>query len=193
MEEFLNGIPILFFKNTKEWTVWLKKNHKSDSPIWIKLSKKESGVVSISYAEALEVALCYGWIDSQKQKYDDSFWLQRFSVRGPKSIWSKINREKAIELIASKRMQTAGLKAIESAKSDGRWDNAYSSPSKMEVPKEFQKLLKQNPSALKFFESLNSANRYAILFRIHNAKKEETKVKRMKDFLEMLKKKETLH
>ncbi|TGL68322.1 YdeI/OmpD-associated family protein [Leptospira kmetyi] len=193
MEEFLNGIPILFFKNTKEWTVWLKKNHKLDSPIWIKLSKKESGVVSISYAEALEVALCYGWIDSQKQKYDDWFWLQRFSVRGPKSIWSKINREKAIELIASKRMQTAGLKAIESAKSDGRWDNAYSSPSKMEVPKEFQKLLKQNPSALKFFESLNSANRYAILFRIHNAKKEETKVKRMKDFLEMLKKKETLH
>ncbi|RHX91232.1 bacteriocin-protection protein [Leptospira yasudae] len=193
MKEIFNDCPVLFFKNRKEWAAWLKANHRSDSAIWIKLAKKESSIPSITYAEALEVALCYGWIDSQKQKYDASHWLQRFSIRGSKSIWSKINREKAEQLIASKGMKAPGLAAVEAAKKDGRWDKAYASQSKMEVPEEFQKLLDKNSSAKKFFETLNSANRYAILFRIHNAKKEETKIKRMKEFVEMLKRKETLH
>ncbi|RHX78228.1 YdeI/OmpD-associated family protein [Leptospira yasudae] len=193
MKEIFNDCPVLFFKNGKEWAAWLKANHRSDSAIWIKLAKKESSISSITYAEALEVALCYGWIDSQKQKYDASHWLQRFSIRGSKSIWSKINREKAEQLIASKEMKAPGLAAVEAAKKDGRWDKAYASQSKMEVPEEFQKLLDKNSSAKKFFETLNSANRYAILFRIHNAKKEETKIKRMKEFVEMLKRKETLH
>ncbi|TGL80354.1 YdeI/OmpD-associated family protein [Leptospira yasudae] len=193
MKEIFNDCPVLFFKNRKEWATWLKANHRSDSAIWIKLAKKESSVPSITYAEALEVALCYGWIDSQKQKYDASHWLQRFSIRGSKSIWSKINREKAEQLIASKEMKAPGLAAVEAAKKDGRWDKAYASQSKMEVPEEFQKLLDKNSSAKKFFETLNSTNRYAILFRIHNAKKEETKIKRMKEFVEMLKRKETLH
>ncbi|MBW0434168.1 YdeI/OmpD-associated family protein [Leptospira yasudae] len=193
MKEFFNDCPVLFFKNRKEWATWLKANHRSDSAIWIKLAKKESSVPSITYAEALEVALCYGWIDSQKQKYDASHWLQRFSIRGSKSIWSKINREKAEQLIASKEMKAPGLAAVEAAKKDGRWDKAYASQSKMEVPEEFQKLLDKNSSAKKFFKTLNSTNRYAILFRIHNAKKKETKIKRMKEFVEMLKRKETLH
>ncbi|TGK24560.1 bacteriocin-protection protein [Leptospira yasudae] len=193
MKEIFNDCPVLFFKNRKEWAAWLKANHRSDSAIWIKLAKKESSIPSITYTEALEVALCYGWIDSQKQKYDASHWLQRFSIRGSKSIWSKINREKAEQLIASKEMKAPGLAAVEAAKKDGRWDKAYASQSKMEVPEEFQKLLDKNSSAKKFFETLNSTNRYAILFRIHNAKKEETKIKRMKEFVEMLKRKETLH
>ncbi|MCG6162265.1 YdeI/OmpD-associated family protein, partial [Leptospira bandrabouensis] len=157
MKEIFNGCPVLFFKNRKEWATWLKANHRSDCAIWIKLAKKESSIPSITYAEALQVALCYGWIDGQKQKYDASHWLQRFSIRGSKSIWSKINREKAEQLIASKKMKAPGLAAVEAAKKDGRWDKAYASPSKMEVPDEFQKLLDTNSAAKKFFETFTSA------------------------------------
>lgn len=193
MEEFFKDIPVLHFKNKKEWDLWLKKNHEKGTAIWIKFAKKESNRISLSYAEALDVALCYGWIDSQKQKYDESFWLQKFSVRGPKSIWSKINREKANLLIAKGEMKSPGLKAIDAAKADGRWEAAYDSQSRVEIPKDFEKLLKQNPDAKIFFESLSSANRYAILFRLHHTKKEETRVRKLSQFIEMLKRKETIH
>ncbi|AOP33730.1 bacteriocin-protection protein [Leptospira tipperaryensis] len=193
MEELFKNLPVLFFKDPKEWERWLKKNHSEAAPIWIKFAKKESKIVSLTYAEALDVALCYGWIDSQKQKFDDSFWLQKFSVRGPKSIWSKINQEKTKALIKDGKMKPAGLKAIEAAKKDGRWDAAYESQSKAEIPKDFAKLLKQNPDAKEFFESLNSANRYAILFRLHHTKKEETRIKKMDQLIEMLKRKEKFH
>ncbi|PJZ55313.1 bacteriocin-protection protein [Leptospira adleri] len=193
MKEFFKDIPVLHFKNGKEWENWLKKNHTNGSAIWVKFAKKESKIVSLTYAEALDCALCYGWIDSQKQKYDESFWLQKFSVRGPKSIWSKINREKANALIASGKMKTSGLAAIEAAKKDGRWDAAYDSQSKVDIPKDFERLLKQNPDAKNFFESLSSSNRYAILFRLHHTKKEETRVRKLSQFIEMLKRKETIH
>ncbi|XDD51567.1 YdeI family protein [Leptospira sp. WS92.C1] len=193
MNEFLKDIPILYFKDKKEWTQWLKKNHTMDSSIWIKFSKKDSNIPSVTYAEALEVALCYGWIDSQKQKYDESYWLQKFSIRGKKSLWSQINREKAKDLIADGKMKSPGLKAIDAAKKDGRWDSAYPSASKAAVPKEFQELLNTNSKANAFFTKLDSANRYAILFRIYNAKKPETRTKKMQEFLKMLEKGETIH
>ncbi|MBM9502001.1 YdeI/OmpD-associated family protein [Leptospira sp. 201903071] len=193
MEESFKDLPVLHFKNQREWDRWLRKNHTRGTGIWIQLAKKESKIPSLTYAEALDVALCYGWIDSQKQKYDDSYWLQKFSIRGPKSIWSKINREKAETLILEKRMKASGLQAVESAKKDGRWEAAYDSQSKIEVPKDFEKLLKKNPDAKKFFESLDSANRYAILFRLHHTKKEDTRIKKMEQWIEMFKRKETIH
>ncbi|RHX86354.1 YdeI/OmpD-associated family protein [Leptospira stimsonii] len=193
MEEFLKGLPILPFKSRKEWDRWLKKNHKKGIAIWIKFAKKDSNFLSLTYAEALDVALCYGWIDSQKQKYDDSFWLQKFSVRGPKSIWSKINRDKANTLIAGGKMKPTGLEAVESAKKDGRWDAAYDSQSKVEIPRDFANLLKLRPKAKKFFERLDSANRYAILFRLHHTKNEELRKRKLNQFIEMLEKKETVH
>ncbi|MBM9577263.1 YdeI/OmpD-associated family protein [Leptospira sp. 201903070] len=192
MKEYFKDLPVLFFKDPKEWERWLKKNHSDATPIWIKLAKKESKIISLCYADALDVALCYGWIDSQKQKFDDSFWLQKFSIRGPKSIWSKINREKTKVLIKDGKMKPAGLKAIEAAKKDGRWDAAYDSQSKIEVPKDFENLLKQNPVAKNFFESLDSANRYAILFRLHHSKKEETRIKKIGEWIEMWNRKKTI-
>src|SRR6266567_116109 len=130
--------PTLLFAKQKDWADWLRKNHVQSSGVWLKLAKKASGSPSVSYAEALEIALCYGWIDGQKKTYDESFWLQKFTPRGAKSIWSKINKTKAEDLIKSGRMKTAGLQAIERAKQDGRWDAAYDSPSVSTVPPDFQ-------------------------------------------------------
>jgi uncharacterized protein YdeI (YjbR/CyaY-like superfamily) len=137
--------------------------------------------------------LCYGWIDGQKKGFDDKYWLQKFTPRGPKSIWSKINTEKAEQLIASGQMKPGGLKAIESAKRDGRWESAYASQKNIAVPEDFQVALAKHKKALAFFASLNSANRYAILFRIHNAKKPETRAKRIQQFVEMLERGEKIH
>jgi len=186
-------IPIILFAKPKHWEEWLKKNHAASSGLWLRLAKKNSGVESLTYAEALDIALCYGWIDGQKKSYDDATWLQKFTPRGSRSIWSKINREKAEALIKSKRMKPAGLKAIESAKQDGRWDAAYDSQSKATVPDDFQAALDQNAKANAFFATLNSANRYAILFRIHTAKKAETRSRRIRQFIEMLENHETIH
>src|SRR6185295_7822297 len=157
-------MPVLPFKDKKSWTIWLAKNHAKSSGVWLKLAKKGSGIKSVSYPEALEAALCYGWIDGQKRPFDESWWLQKFTPRGPKSIWSKINREKAEALIKSGDMKPAGLAAIEAAKKDGRWEAAYESQSKIEVPSDLQAELDRNPKAKAFFETLKGANRYAILF-----------------------------
>ncbi len=185
--------PILPFKDKKSWKTWLEKNHASSKGVWLKLAKKGSGTPSVTYPEALEAALCYGWIDGQKKPFDESWWLQKFTPRGPKSIWSKINREKAEALIQSGEMKPAGLKAIEAAKKDGRWESAYASQSKAEVPEDLQAELDRNPKAKAFFETLKGANRYAILFRIHNAKKPETRAKRIQQFIGMLERGETVY
>ncbi|MGH9802318.1 MAG: YdeI/OmpD-associated family protein, partial [Blastocatellia bacterium] len=161
--------------------------------IWMRLAKKASELKSANYAEALDVALCYGWIDGQKKSYDADSWLQKFTPRGAKSIWSKINREKAQELIEAGRMKPAGLKTIESAKQDGRWEAAYDSQSKATVPDDFQAELDRSPKAKSFFATLNSVNRYAILFRIQTAKKAETRAKRIQQFIQMLEKNEKIH
>jgi uncharacterized protein YdeI (YjbR/CyaY-like superfamily) len=181
------------FANKNQWADWLAQQHDKSPGVWLELAKKDSGIPSVTYEEALDVALCYGWIDGQKKGFDDEFWLQKFTPRGPKSIWSKINTEKAERLIASKEMKPAGLKAIEAAKQDGRWEAAYASQKNMGIPEDFQAALGKNKKALKFFEELNSANRYAILFRIHNAKRPETRAKWIQKFVDMLGRGEMLH
>ncbi len=189
----LSDLPVLPFERQKDWTVWLDKNHAKSSGVWLKLAKKASGITSVTYDEALEVALCYGWIDGQKRSYDGTSWLQKFTPRGPKSIWSKINTEKAQRLIESGRMKAAGLKAVESARNDGRWDAAYSSQSKAAVPDDLQAELDRSAKAKAFFATLDSRNRYAILHRIHTAKKAETRTKRIEQFVRMLEKKEKIY
>jgi uncharacterized protein YdeI (YjbR/CyaY-like superfamily) len=188
-----SDLPIKLFEHQKDWAAWLKKNHAASTGLWLQVAKKASGIQSVSYDEAVETALCYGWIDGQKQSYDDQSWLQKFTPRGAKSIWSKINREKATKLIENGRMKPAGLKAIESAKQDGRWEAAYDSHSTATVPGDFQAALDQNPKAKAFFATLNSANRYAILWRVQTAKKAETRTKRIQQFIGMLENHEKLH
>lgn len=183
----------MLFEHQKDWEAWLDQNHAASSGLWLRLAKKASGLNSVSYAEAVEVALCYGWIDGQTKSYDESSWLQKFTPRGAKSIWSKINREKAQKLIESGQMKPAGLKAIEAAKQDGRWEAAYDSPSRAIVPSDFQAELDKNAQAKAFFATLNSTNRYAILHRIQTAKKAETRTKRIEQFIRMLEKHEKLY
>jgi uncharacterized protein YdeI (YjbR/CyaY-like superfamily) len=185
--------PILPFANKKKWADWLAKQHDKSSGVWLKLGKKDSGIASVTYEEALDVALCYGWIDGQKKGFDEKYWLQKFTPRGPKSIWSKINTEKAEKLIKSGEMKPAGSKAIEAAKGDGRWDAAYASQKNISVPEDFQAALDKNEKAKAFFATLNSVNRYAILFRIQTAKKAETRAKRIQQFIEMLEKSEKIY
>ena len=186
-------LPTLPFATKKKWADWLAKQHDKSAGVWLKLAKKDSGIASVTYDEALEAALCYGWIDGQKMGFDEQYWLQKFTPRGPKSIWSKINTVKAEKLIASREMKPAGLKAIELAKEDGRWEAAYESQKNISVPEDFESELNQNKKAKAFFATLNSVNRYAILFRIQTAKKAETRVRRIQQFVEMLEKNEKIY
>jgi uncharacterized protein YdeI (YjbR/CyaY-like superfamily) len=186
-------VPIRAFKNAKAWETWLAKNHTAADGIWMRLAKKNSGAKSITYPEALEIALCYGWIDAQKRGESETAWLQRFMPRAKKSIWSKINTEKALALIASGRMTPAGLDEVVRAKQDGRWEAAYEPASTAQVPADFEALLNKSPRAQKFFRTISATNRYAILWRLQTAKKAETRVKRMRTFIEMLEKGETIH
>lgn len=187
------SFPVLLFKDQQQWASWLEAHHASSPGIWMQIAKKSSGLTSVSYVEALEEALCYGWIDGQKKSHDESSWLQKFTPRGPKSVWSKINREKAQELVKLKRMKAAGLKAIEAAKQNGCWDSAYDGQSKASVPPDLQAALRKNARARAFFETLNSANRYAILYRLQTAKKAETRQKRLEQFVRMLENHEKIH
>ncbi|HSL44573.1 MAG TPA: YdeI/OmpD-associated family protein [Anaerolineales bacterium] len=186
-------LPTLPFAGKKKWADWLAKQHDTSAGIWLKFAKKDSGIASVTYDEAVEVALCYGWIDGQKKSLDDQYWLQKFTPRGPKSIWSKINTEKVERLIASGEMKPAGLKAVDAAKADGRWHAAYASQKNITAPEDFQSALEKNQRAREFFASLNSANRYAILFRIQTAKKAETRARRIEQFVEMLARGEKLY
>jgi uncharacterized protein YdeI (YjbR/CyaY-like superfamily) len=188
-----SDLPVRTFASQKKWVEWLVKQHGKSAGLWLKLGKKDSGISSITYDEALEIALCYGWIDGQKKGFDEKHWLQKFTPRGPKSIWSKINVAKAERLIKSKKMKPAGLRAIEAAKKNGRWEKAYDSQRTAAVPKDFQAALNKNKKAKASFAALNSVNRYAILFRIHNVKKAETRSKNIKKFIEMLEKNEKLY
>ena len=186
-------LPILPFASQSKWADWLAKQHDNSAGVWLKLAKKDSGIPSVTYAEALDIALCYGWIDGQKNSFDEKYFLQKFTPRRPKSIWSKINVEKVERLIASGQMKPSGLKAIEAAKADGRWKQAYSSQKNISVPEDFQSALDKNKKAKAFFETLNGTNRYAFLFRIETAKKAETRAKRIQQFVEMLEKNEKFH
>jgi len=181
------------FKTREEFAAWLDKNHKTSPALWVRMARKGSGIKSITYAEGVEVALCYGWIDAQKLPESETAWLQRFMPRRSRSIWSKVNREKALALIANGQMTQAGLVEIERAKTDGRWEAAYDSQAGASVPSDFEEALERHPKAKAFFNSISAANRYAITCRLQTAKKAETRAKRMRRFIEMLEKEETLH
>jgi len=185
--------PVLAFESARAWEGWLEENHARSEGIWMKIAKGPKGAPSVSYAQALEAALCYGWIDGQKRKLDDSWWLQKFTPRGPKSIWSRVNREKAVALEKNGRMKPAGFSAMERAKADGRWTAAYDPQRDAGVPPDLQKELERSPRAREFFSTLSSVNRYAILFRIHTAKRPETRERRLRQFVEMLKKGKTIY
>ena len=187
------GLPILPFASQKEWEQWLAQHHQTSKGLWLKIAKKDTGIDTVTYAEALDSALCHGWIDGQKGALDDRFWLQKFTPRGPRSKWSKINREKVQSLIEAGRMKPAGLMAVEQAQSDGRWEQAYDSQSKAAVPEDLQKELDRNPKAAAFFATLDSANRYAVLYRVHEAKKPETRARRIEKFIGMLNRGEKVH
>jgi uncharacterized protein YdeI (YjbR/CyaY-like superfamily) len=186
-------LPIQHFARQEDWANWLAENHRASPGVWLQLAKKGSGEQSVSYDEAVEIALCYGWIDGQKQAHSEQFWLQKFTRRSDKSIWSQINKDKALALIKARKMQAAGLHEVERAKSDGRWDAAYESASKATVPSDFQSALDGNAKAKKFFATLDSKNRYAILFRIQTVKKAETRAKKIAQFVEMLEQHEKVH
>ena len=187
----LTELPTLPFESKTKFADWLAKNHDKSAGLWLKIAKKAAGISTVTYLEALDVALCYGWIDGQKGSFDEQYFLQKFTPRRPKSIWSKINVEKVEGLIASGEMKPAGLKAVEAAKQDGRWAAAYASQKNMEVPADFQSALEKNKKAKVFFETLTGAKRYSFLFRIETAKKAETREKRIGQFVEMLAKGET--
>lgn len=181
------------FKSQQAWAAWLDKSHAQSTGLWLRLAKKGATFASVSYQDALEVALCYGWIDGQKQPESPESWLQRFLPRSNRSLWSKINREKASALIAGGQMQPAGLVAIENAKQNGRWESAYEAPRTSTVPPDFAAALQTNPRALAFFDALDRANRYAILWRIQTVKRPETRARKVKQFLAMLAKGEKIH
>jgi len=186
-------LPILTFTTTEDFTSWLAKHYKMSLGIWIRLFKIKSGVPTITYAEALDVALCYGWIDGQKKTYDSESWLQKFTPRRRKSIWSKRNREHIERLDKSGMMQAAGIEEVEAAKADGRWEQAYESSGNMTVPTDFLNELAKDKKAEAFFKTLKKTNIYSIVWRLQTAKKPETRNKRMKAILEMLKKGEKFH
>jgi uncharacterized protein YdeI (YjbR/CyaY-like superfamily) len=190
--ESVDLLPRLFATQT-QWAAWLAKNHRKSEGLWLRLAKKDSGLRSVTYAEALEIALCYGWIDGQKRGESEQAWLQRFLPRTAKSIWSKINCGKAEALIANGRMKAAGLEAVEAARKDGRWDAAYDSPKGAKIPRDFQVALDLSPGAQEFFATLDGANRYAVLFRIQTVKKAETRARKIREFVEMLERNERIH
>lgn len=193
MKSSRDSLPILFFETGQAWKQWLQKNHTTSTGVWLHIYKKDAGVLSIDRASALDAALCYGWIDGMADKYDDVSFLQRYTPRRAKSLWSKRNIEHVTRLIADDQMKPAGMKEIEAAKADGRWEAAYDSPKNMEIPADFLKLLAKNKKAEKFFHTLNKTNLFAIGWRLQTAKKPETRLKRMQLIIDMLARNEKFH
>jgi uncharacterized protein YdeI (YjbR/CyaY-like superfamily) len=187
------GLPILDFADRAALEAWLEAEGRTSNGIWLRLAKKESGRISVSKAEAIDAALCFGWIDGQLDSYDEESWLMRMTSRRPRSKWSARNKARAQALMAEGRMQSRGLPEVETAKADGRWDAAYAPQSTAEVPPDLQAALDANPKAAAFFETLRGANRYAILYRVGDAKKSETRAARIAKFVAMLERGETLH
>ncbi len=196
-----NALPTLFgamdeiveFQSASQWDKWLAENFSKSKGTWIRFFKKASDVSSINSSDALDVALCYGWITGQAKPYDDRSWLGRFVPRRPKSIWSKINTKRAETLIRQGRMKSAGLKQVEEAKRDGRWDRAYGPPSTAKLPEDFLEALRKNKEAEAFFKTLNRANIYSVVFRLENAKNEESRSMKIRQMIKMFKKGEKFH
>lgn len=188
-----NELPILSFASVALWEQWLSEHHARCDAVWLKIAKKASGIASVTYDEALDVALCYGWIDGQRKTADSEFFLQKFTPRRPKSLWSKRNIAKVVELTAAKRMQPSGLAEVEAARRDGRWAAAYDSPKDIVVPEDFLAALRENQQALAFFNTLSKANVFAIAWRLQTARQPETRQRRFAALLAMLEREEKLH
>ena len=186
MAKSTSELPIISFESALAFEQWLEENHTQSNGIWIKMAKKDSGIPSINHPQALDIALCFGWIDGQRLKFDEPYFLQKFTPRRAKSTWSKVNQDKVAALTSQGKMREAGLKEVERAKADGRWEAAYESQSKMKVPDDLQAALNENPAAQAFFDQLNSVNRYSILYRVTTAKKAETRQQRIEKFIAML-------
>ena len=179
-------LPIIPFPSRDAWAAWLDEHHATSDGVWLKIAKKGSGIETVSYAEALDAALCYDWIDGQKDRLDQRHWLQRFTPRRPRSKWSKVTRQKATELVEKGEMMPSGLREVERAKADGRWEAAYDAQSTATVPDDVRRELEINRKALEFFSKLDSRNRYAILYQIQDAKKPETRARRIEKYVVML-------
>ncbi len=179
-------LPVEEFASAKAWTSWLVTHHASSPGVWLKIAKKDTGVVTVGITDAIEVALCYGWIDGLRHRHDDVYFRQRFTPRRPRSKWSQINRDRAEALMAARRMRAAGLREIDAAKADGRWDAAYAGSRTIAVPDDLTRALGRNAKARRAFGRLDSQNRYAVLFRIHDAKRPETRARRIEQFVTML-------
>ena len=182
-----------FFAKPADFERWLRKHHAKASCVWVKYAKKKSGIASIDWDQAVDVALCYGWIDGQSKSLDDMYSLQRFTPRGKQSKWSKLNRERVARLTRAGRMQPAGIAEVERAKADGRWDAAYEGQRSIGVPDDLQRELDARPQAAAFFAGLSSQNRYSILYRLHDAKRPETRARRLAKFVAMLEADETIY
>ncbi|WP_029583368.1 YdeI family protein [Bradyrhizobium sp. URHD0069] len=186
-------LPVIAFKSHQAWDAWLASQPAESKGLWLKLAKKSSGIASVSKGEAIDTALCHGWIDGQLDSFDDDYWLIRFTPRQATSKWSEKNRLRALQLVELKRMQPGGLNEIERAKRDGRWDAAYAPQSTAQVPDDLRAALAKNKKAKSFFEILDRTNRYAILYRIHDAKKPETRMARIEKFVTMLSAGQTIY
>jgi uncharacterized protein YdeI (YjbR/CyaY-like superfamily) len=188
-----DGLAKIPFASPAEWERWLEEHHGASGGVWIKMAKKDSGIDSVRYPEVLDCALCFGWIDGRREALDERYFLQRFTPRAPRSTWSRINREKVEGLIEQGRMRPAGLAEVERAKADGRWEAAYESQKHIAVPADLQRELDARPEASAFFAGLSSQNRYAILYRLQDAKRPETRARRLQKFVAMLEAGETIH
>jgi len=188
-----DDLPILQFADREAWARWLQDEHDGAPGVWLKIAKKASGITTVTHPEALEEALCRGWIDGQRAPHDETYFLQRFTPRGPRSKWSQINRDKATKLIEQGRMEPAGLAQVEAAKQDGRWEAAYPPQSSAAVPEDFQRALDENPAAKEFFATLRGTRRYSFIYRIADAKRPETRARRIREFVAMLAEGRTHH
>ena len=188
-----DGRPILAFASPEEWEAWLEREHTSSDGVWLKFAKKGSGIRRGVYPAAIEIPICYGWIDSKVNSLDERFYLQTFTPRRARSKWSRLNRDKVEELTRRGRMKPAGLAQVELAKEDGRWEAAYSSPASLEIPDDLQRALEASPKAAAFFATLNKSNRYGIVYQLEDAKKPETRARRLDKFMGMLERGEKLY
>lgn len=188
-----DGLPTIFFASAAAWERWLADNHAASEGVWVRIAKKDVDIASVRYPEVLDSALCFGWIDGRREALDARHFLQRFTPRRSRSRWSKINREKAEQLIAQERMRPGGLVEVERAKADGRWEAAYAGQRSSTVPEDLQRELDARPDAKAFFASLRSQNRYAIVYRLYDAKKAETRARRLAKFVAMLEAGEAIH
>jgi uncharacterized protein YdeI (YjbR/CyaY-like superfamily) len=186
-------LPIVAFGSAAEWEDWLEANHADSRGVWLRIAKRDSGLDSVRYPEVLDVALCFGWIDGQRRAGDEHTFLQRMTPRGPRSRWSRINRDRADELAAEGRIRAAGRARMEEARADGRWDAAYEPQSRATVPEDLREALDANPAAREAFAGLDSRNRYAILYRVQDAKRTETRARRIGQYVTMLAEGRRLH